>query len=161
MTVQELMRALVETSNPNLNVTINGQEVSFIGADQFNNSINIEAHGKEVVKEMSTEEKFALLPKNIQEQISEILHYFRFDQVHDIMEMLIWTWRDEGVPSVDKLKECAKRLLVDVCYSSYTDTSSDGKYFNYTCETGGFFARAYDNGNKVELRFDLTSYGNM
>ena len=162
MTVQELMRALIDMPNQNLNVTVNGQEVNFISADQFSNSINIEAHSKEVVnKEMTTEEKFAALLKNIQYQILEILNHFRFAQVHEFMELTNWTWRGEGVPSVYKLRECAKALLVDVCYSSYTDTSNEGKYVNYTCETGGFFARAYDNGNKVELRFDLESYGNM
>lgn len=162
MTVQELMRVLVNAPNQNLNVTINGQEVSFIGADQCANSINIEAQSKEVVnEELTTEEKFALLPENIQNQILEILNHFRFFQVHKFMEMTNWTWRGEGVPSVYKLSECAKALLVDVCYSSYTDTSNEGEYANYTCETGGFFARAYDNGNKVELRFDLASYGNI
>lgn len=162
MTVQELMRVLVNMPDHNLNVTINGQEVSFVGADQSANSINIEAESKEVVnEELATEEKFAALPKDIQYQISEILNHFRFAQVHEFMEMINWTWRGEGVPSVYKLRECAKTLLVNVCYSSYTDTSKEGKYVNHTNETGGFFARARDNGNKVELRFNLEWYGNM
>ena len=161
MTVQELMRALIDMPNQNLNVTINGQEVSFVGTDQLGNSVDIKTNSKETVKEMTTEEKFAALPKNIQYQISEILNHFRFAQVHEFMEMTNWTWRGEGVPTVYNLRECAKTLLVDVCYSSYTDTSNERKYVNHTCETGGFFVRAYDSGNKVELRFDLESYGNI
>lgn len=161
MTVQELMRALIDMPNHNLNVTINGQEVSFVDVDQFAKSINIETCGKEVVKEMTTEEKFALLPENIQDHILEILNCFKFYQVHEFMQMTNWTWRDEGVPSVYKLREQAKALLIDACYSSYTDTSDERKYVTHTFETGGFFARAYDNGNKVELRFSLESCGNI
>lgn len=99
-----------------------------------------------------------MLPESIQVDIDEILDNFNFVKVHEFMELINWTWRDEGVPPICSLYECAKEVLVEACYNSYNDT--ENKDINYTVETGGFFARAWDGGQRFELRFNLESYGN-
>lgn len=158
MTVQELIQALSDLPNQNLNVTIDGQEVTFVGINEFTNSVDIETDFEETIKELSTEEKYNMLPESIQLNIDELLENFNFDRVHEFMKLINWTWLDEGVPPVYSLLECAKELLVEACYNSYNDP--DNKDINYTVETGGFFARAWDAGQKFELRFNLESLGN-
>ena len=108
MTVQELIQALSDLPNQNLNVTIDGQEVTFVGINEFTNSVDIETDFEETIKELSTEEKYNMLPESIQLNIDELLENFNFDRVHEFMKLINWTWIDEGVPPVYSLFECAK-----------------------------------------------------
>lgn len=82
-------------------------------------------------------------------KIKKILKNFDFEKVHDVMTHLNWTWYDTDgkAPSIDQLKELAKRLLNEV---------SEKEEF-YTLHTGGFKATRYENGT-LQLEFVLTDW---
>lgn len=82
-------------------------------------------------------------------KIKKILKNFDFDRVHDVMEHLNWGWKDTDgkVPSIDQLKELAKKLLNEV--------SEKDEFYNIS--TGGFRAFKYENGS-LELEFVLTDW---
>lgn len=39
------------------------------------------------------------------EAIHEIMDYFDFEKIHDVMEYMDWQWRDNGVPTIEMIKE--------------------------------------------------------
>jgi len=82
-------------------------------------------------------------------KIKKILKNFDFEKVHDVMTHLNWTWYDTDgkVPSIDQLKELAKKLL-------YHAAEKEGFY---SSATGGFKATKYENGT-LELEFILASW---
>ena len=82
-------------------------------------------------------------------KIKKILKHFDFDQVHNVMEHLNWGWKDTDgkVPSIDQLKDLAKRLLNGV---------SEKDEF-YSLATGGLKATKYENGT-LELEFIVTDW---
>lgn len=82
-------------------------------------------------------------------KIKKILKHFDFEKVHNVMTHLNWSWRDTDgkAPSIDQLKELAKRLLSQV---------SEEEGF-YSSATGGFKAIKYENGS-LELEFILTDW---
>ena len=82
-------------------------------------------------------------------KIKKILKNFNFEQVHDVMEHLNWSWRDTDgkAPSIDQLKDLAKRLLNSV--------SEKDEFYNIS--TGGFRALKYGNGS-LELEFVVTDW---
>lgn len=82
-------------------------------------------------------------------KIKKILKNFDFEKVHNVMAHLNWTWYDTDgkVPSIDQLKELAKKLLYHV---------AEEERF-YSSATGGFKATKYENGT-LELEFILASW---
>ena len=46
-----------------------------------------------------------------QEMLDEIMDYFDFERVHECMEALQWTWREQGVPTIGDLRKRARQLL--------------------------------------------------
>ena len=82
-------------------------------------------------------------------KIKKILKHFDFDRVHNVMEHLNWGWKDTDgkVPSIDQLKDLAKRLLSQVA-------EEEGFY---SSATGGLKAIKYENGS-LELEFILTDW---
>lgn len=82
-------------------------------------------------------------------KIKKILKHFDFEQVHDVMEHLNWGWKDTDgkVPSIDQLKDLAKKLLNEV--------AEKDKF--YTISTGGLKALRYENGS-MGLEFILTDW---
>lgn len=79
--------------------------------------------------------------KSFEYQWEKIEGYFRWDRVYLVMKTLDWHWMDEGIPSVNKIKSEARRLLYEVW--------KDEKGMR---GTGGFVA-GYDDG---ELWLDFT-----
>ena len=57
------------------------------------------------------------------EKIDVILANFNFKKVAKIMKVLRWEWPEEGVPSVDRLKEVGKDLLGQVSRSRKPEIS--------------------------------------
>lgn len=76
-------------------------------------------------------------------KVKRALKHFNFEKVHKIMETLNWTWVSAGdkVPSVDFLKETAKKYLYDVL--------NDKEY--HVVGSGGFEASYIDG--VLALRF--------
>ena len=77
---------------------------------------------EEVNSESSKQHKreFALTETE-RNKINDIMKDFDFKRVHDVMSYLDWKWagcgsEKCGVPSVEKIKEEARRLLVDAAY---------------------------------------------
>ena len=85
-----------------------------------------------------TIETFESFDDNIKEKISETLGYFDFHRVKITMQALDWWWSStRGVPSIDKMVECAYELLVDATSGSIRIKG------NYTVSTGGFEAEVF------------------
>lgn len=59
-------------------------------------------------------------------KIASVMENFDFNKVHDVMSYLDWDWigcgegEKCGVPSVEKIKEEARRLLIDAAYEKTT-----------------------------------------
>jgi len=77
-------------------------------------------------------------------KINEVMTNFDFHKVRQAMVALNWTWRDEGVPTIDSLRDTARRLLKD---------ASENEFGNIM--TGGFKA-GYHKDGEFTLQFILT-----
>lgn len=99
-----------------------------------------------------------IIPKNIQEIIDGIIEDFDFTKVHNVMKYMNWEWCSEGVPSIEKLKECVIELL-ERAYNGYFERGNGECYY---LATGGFEASyMYDNNEDCfELKFVLESVDN-
>lgn len=78
-------------------------------------------------------------------EIEYILQNFDFHKVHKVMEVLQWEWSgassDTGIPTIDDLRNEAKRLLEGIGKNKHTYLSC-----------GGFVAQ------ENKLTFELESY---
>lgn len=95
-------------------------------------------------------------------EIDNIMDCFGFRRVADVMEMLDWSWRDEGVPDEQTIRKSARRLLIDAI-----DGLDRGGTDAYVVETGGFRAEAADRvcpeegpWRLIRLSFILESWDN-
>jgi anion-transporting ArsA/GET3 family ATPase len=77
------------------------------------------------------------------EQLNNIMERFDFEKVHAYMKLTNWKWIDE-VPSVNKLRTTAEKLLYDVIVSDSPTTTSG---------TGGFTASKFTWG--IQLAFSI------
>jgi hypothetical protein len=77
-------------------------------------------------------------------KIDKVMAAFDFEKVHKAMTALRWTWRDEGVPTIKRLKETSRNLL---------NSASTNDFGN--CMTGGFKAEKYKDG-EFTLQFIVT-----
>jgi hypothetical protein len=88
--------------------------------------------------------KHFTLPK--EEHIKYIINNFNFQQVHNVMKFLDWTWAGSSkIPSICELKKEATRLLNEVY-------DSNEKWI----ATGGFKASKYYDF--LELEFIVTDW---
>lgn len=92
---------------------------------------------------MTTTTEAAKTKDELLEQLNHIMERFDFEKVHAYMKLTNWKWIDE-VPSVNKLKTTAERLLYDVVISD-TPTTTSG--------TGGFTASKFTWG--IQLAFSI------
>lgn len=76
-------------------------------------------------------------------QAQSIIERFDFEKVHAYMKLTDWKWIDE-VPSVNKLRTTAERLVYDVI-NSKNETTTSG--------TGGFTASKFTWG--IQLVFSI------
>lgn len=83
------------------------------------------------------------------ERVDYILENFDFNKVHQVMRFLNWTWRGEGVPTVEELKSTASYLLH--CCSIYLSQNPNENH--YSTATGGFEV-VYHEG-RIRLLFIL------
>lgn len=99
-----------------------------------------------------------IIPSNVQKIIDGIIEDFDFERVHVIMKYMDWEWCGEGVPSIEKLKECA----VDLLQNAYIGFLKQNSNEEYSSKTGGFEAYYIniEGENCFELKFVLTSVNN-
>ena len=87
----------------------------------------------------------------VSKMIDDIIENFKFDKVQSVMEFLDWQWAGEGVPTIESLKETAKRLLrgaAEARLGDYKDTHwEQGIIYG----TGGFQAMAWCNKDKTKI----------
>lgn len=77
-----------------------------------------------------------------EEHIQFIIDNFDFKKVSKVMHFLDWTWFDSNKPpTIDRLKEIAKKLLNDAYYSEN----------GYVISTGGFKATKLEDFLKLEF----------
>lgn len=92
-----------------------------------------------------------------EKHIECILENFDFVKVYNVMYNLGWTWYDsDNTPTINRLKESAKKLLEDV-YNYDTDDV-------YYLSSGGFKATKKDNFLELEFviedtESDILNYG--
>ena len=89
-----------------------------------------------------------MITEQQQEAIDEIMDWFDFERVHDVMSYLNWEWRDNGVPSIQEMKQTARKLLKE----SLMEKTTVG--------TGGFYVEyGFDSeGENLKLSFVVTEY---
>lgn len=83
-----------------------------------------------------------------QEAIDEIMDWFDFDKVHDVMTHLNWDWRDKGTPSIQEIKHTVRKLLKEAIMEKTT------------VGTGGFYVEYESNekGEALNLSFVVTEW---
>lgn len=82
--------------------------------------------------------------------IETILHEIDFEKIHAYMTLVGWDYQDTGVPSIDELKNVARRLLQNLMANkSFKSFSS-----------GGFNAKRMNDGDDeiISLSFTIESY---
>ena len=81
----------------------------------------------------------------IYKKINEVIDFFDFEKVHNVMEFLNWQWQGLGVPKVYELKETATNLIIE-SINKTLETLQD-----YSIGTGGFEASSYlDENNEIQ-----------
>ena len=72
-----------------------------------------------------------MTPKQ-QDAIDNIMDYFKFEQVQQVMELLNWEWAatEEGIPTLPELRQEARRLL-KMAFEEKTNVSTGGFYVRY------------------------------
>ena len=86
-----------------------------------------------------------MITEQQQEAIDEIMDWFDFERVHDVMSYLNWEWRDNGVSSIQEMKQTARKLLKEAIMEKVITA------------TGGFYAE-YGDSVGLKLSFVLTEY---
>ena len=76
------------------------------------------------------------------EAIHEILENLDFENIHNVMQFLNWQWRNEGVPSIEKLKEELLNMLAEMFDRGVEENQS-----GYMMSCGGFTVqyKVYEN----------------
>ena len=80
--------------------------------------------------------------------VEDIITYFNWRKVHDVMEFLDWKWvssEQPEVPTIGTLILTATRLLEDAYYTAYRNQAFA------RVATGGFYATAYWDDESQEI----------
>lgn len=83
----------------------------------------------------------------IYKKINEVIDFFDFEKVHNVMEFLDWQWQGVGVPRIYELKETARDLIIKSINKTF-ETLED-----YNIATGGLEASSYlDENNEIQCK---------
>jgi hypothetical protein len=89
----------------------------------------------------------------MQDQIDEIMDWFDFEKVHEVMESIGWRWHrgDISVPTIQDLKKEARKLL---------RMAAEGDGPEWIAATGGFYARksTYEGKPYLRLSFEVANW---
>ena len=81
-------------------------------------------------------------------QIDEIMDWFDFDKVHEVMTLLNWEWASaKGIPSIQEIRAGARARLREAADRGF-------------CSTGGFTAQRVDDKDwvRMKLYFEVASW---
>jgi len=102
------------------------------------------------------------------EAIHSIIDYFDFEKIHNVMEYLDWQWRDNGVPSVQELKdELLNRLFEIIEEGSRRDedemeSSCGGFHVRYRVfEPEGDEPDDFEHNVSISVAFELEEYNTL
>ena len=94
-------------------------------------------------------EKLYLDPVN--KMIDGIMENFDWEETQRVMEFMNWTWVDEGVPTIERMKQTAERLLRNAAESRLTEYKNEYWEQGIISATGGFEAQAWCDKTKTEI----------
>ena len=99
----------------------------------------------------------------IDEMIDVILDEFNFAKVQNAMFALDWKWTCTGVPTLDQLREEARRLLKGAAFARLHEYRDEHWEQGIQNSTGGFEAMAFCNESKskiiaLDLKFVLSQW---
>ena len=91
--------------------------------------------------------------------IANILNEFDFIRVHEVMVCLNWEWCNNGIPSIDKLRNAARKRMDDaIKYCIYEGTAN----IPYHSSSGGLKATVekniYGQIDFIGLEFVVSSW---
>lgn len=94
-------------------------------------------------------EKLYLDPVN--KMVDGIMDNFDWEETQRVMEFMNWSWASEGVPTIERMKQTAERLLrnaAELRLNEYKDSYWEQGIIS---GTGGFQAQAWCNEAKTEI----------
>ena len=77
------------------------------------------------------------------DMINEVLAHFDFDKVNQTMKALNWTWRDEGIPTIQQLKESAEYHMNSAIEQVLSEKNKESHNVAFISASGGFKASAW------------------
>lgn len=89
------------------------------------------------------------------DRLSEISEWFDFKKVAEVMQYLRWQWRNEGVPTEEKIRFFCLSAVRDV----YNNTCATMKSHSYN--SGGFFIQSNiedDDTISISVKFVLEDW---
>ena len=100
--------------------------------------------------------------QKVNKMIEEIIENFDFDKCYRVMEVLNWKWVVVGVPTVEIIKERARRRLDDVVEMINDKTEKKRSGVDYFVSSGGLKATGWINRygqiEALRLEFILTDW---
>jgi len=94
-------------------------------------------------------EKIYLNPVN--KMIDSIMDNFDWEETQRVMEFMKWSWSGEGVPTIERMKQTAERLLRTAAELRLGEYKSEHWEVGIISGTGGFEAQAFCNETKTEI----------
>ena len=92
----------------------------------------------------------------LRDAIDQVMDWFDFDRVAQVMKILEWKWTGIGVPSNPELRSAARSLMTTAAKEMMDENLSQ-----YTTATGGFSTTIYYDpvhGYEVDLKFILAEW---
>lgn len=96
------------------------------------------------------------------DMINEIMAWFDFDKVQKVMVGLDWEWYDEGVPTIQLLKEAALERMESAIQQVLSPNNKEHHDIGWISNSGGFKATAWKSKKgklkKVRLEFIVSDW---
>ena len=96
------------------------------------------------------------------DMVNEVLAHFDFDKVNQTMKALNWTWRDEGIPTIQQLKESAEERMYNAIDQVLSEKNKESHEVAWVSATGGFKAMAWKTKKgklaRVQLEFIVSEW---
>lgn len=94
--------------------------------------------------------------------IDDIIENFDFSKCYDVMKLLNWQWRNEGIPTIDDMKSSAVNRLRNAIEGVKDKGNKMPSDCEYHCSSGGFKGTAWKNRyghiEGIRLEFVLTEW---
>ena len=96
------------------------------------------------------------------DMINEVLAHFDFERVHETLVALDWTWHNEGIPDIKKLKESAEERMNSAIDQVLSKKNEEHHDVGWISASGGFKAMAWKTKKgklaKVQLEFIVSEW---